>query len=376
MTSRKGVPIPMGRQKTVTASAGSRIGELDQPLLSVTDLRVEFGDGSAAVTAVDGVSFDVHPGETLGIVGESGSGKSVSVMALLGLVPQPPGHIVSGTAMFDGRDLLRMSKRQMRSIRGRSIGMIFQDAMTALNPVLTIGFQLTEALHTHQSISRAAARDQAVELLEEVGVPNPSARLTQYPHEFSGGMRQRAMIAMAMANRPRLLIADEPTTALDVTIQAQVLDVLRKAKEKTDASTILITHDLGVVAEMADRIVVLYCGQVVETGPVQQVFAAPSHPYTIGLLRSLPRLDVDSDRLLPIRGNPPSSGATPPGCRFHPRCDLSRGRSACSETSPGLLAAQDTTRSRCHFRDEVPAYRAELQLGPPAAAAIAAETRT
>ncbi len=328
-----------------------------EPLLSVKDLQVTFGRGARSVTAVDGVSFDVYAGETLGIVGESGSGKSVSVMSLLGLVPQPPGKIAGGTAMFEGRDLLRMSPKQMRATRGKAIGMVFQDAMTALNPVLTIGFQLTEALKVHERISSAAARSRAMELLQAVGVPNAAARLRQYPHEYSGGMRQRAMIAMAMANRPRLLIADEPTTALDVTIQAQVLDVLRKAKDETGAATILITHDLGVVAEMADRVVVMYAGQVVETGTVEQVFRAPTHPYTVGLLRSLPRLDGASDRLLPIRGNPPSASRQPSGCRFHPRCDLSGGRLPCAEQTPDLLASGGGAQSRCHYREEVPGYR-------------------
>ena len=336
---------------------------MTEPLLSVSGLEVEFGEGSDAVNAVDGVSFDVHLGETLGIVGESGSGKSVSVMSLLGLVPQPPARITGGTAMFEGDDLLRMSQRQLRGVRGKSIGMIFQDAMTALNPVLTIGFQLTEALQIHQKMSAGEARSRAVELLESVGVPNAVGRLKQYPHEYSGGMRQRAMIAMAMANRPQLLIADEPTTALDVTIQAQVLDVLRKAKDDTDAATILITHDLGVVAELADRVVVMYSGQVVEAGTVEQVFRAPSHPYTVGLLRSLPRLDVESDRLIPIRGNPPSGREQPSGCRFQPRCDLSQGRAVCTEQVPELLASGGQTQSRCHFRDEVPAYRAEARPG-------------
>lgn len=324
-----------------------------EPLLSVRDLRVTFGTGPHTVTAVDGVSFDVHPGQTLGIVGESGSGKSVSVMSLLGLAA---GDVVGGTAVFEGEDLLRMSSREMRAIRGKSIAMVFQDAMTALNPVLTIGFQLIEALTVH-GLSPAAARERALELLRAVGVPNAEARLRQYPHEYSGGMRQRAMIAMAMANRPRLLIADEPTTALDVTIQAQVLNVLRTAKDETGAATILITHDLGVVAEMADRVAVMYAGQVVESGTVEQVFRNPSHPYTIGLLRSLPRLDGSATRLLPIRGNPPSASDQPSGCRFHPRCDLSGGRSLCAEEVPALLTSEDGTSSRCHFRGEVRAFR-------------------
>lgn len=344
---------------------------MSDPLLSVRDLRVTFGDGPRAVNAVDGVSFDVYPGETLGIVGESGSGKSVSVMSLLGLIPQPPGRITGGTAMFEGRDLLTMSKRDMRAVRGGSIGMIFQDAMTALNPVLTIGFQLTEALQTHHSLSRAAAWARAAELLALVGVPNPETRLKQYPHEYSGGMRQRAMIAMAMANGPQLLIADEPTTALDVTIQAQVLDVLRKAKEDSEAATILITHDLGVVAEMADRVVVMYAGQVVETGTVEQVFRSPGHPYTVGLLGSLPRLDAAFERLIPIRGNPPSGRHQPTGCRFNPRCDLSRGRTPCVEQAPELLRAPDGTESRCHFRAEVPQFRDALKAAEMAGAGAA-----
>ncbi|MEE6287860.1 ABC transporter ATP-binding protein [Georgenia sp. MJ173] len=328
-----------------------------EPLLTVRDLRVAFGDEGRAVNAVDGVSFDVYPGETLGIVGESGSGKSVSVMSMLGLIPQPPGRIVGGSAVFEGRDLLTMSPRELRAVRGASIGMIFQDAMTALNPVLTIGFQLAESIRVHRPMSRADARTRAAELLTAVGVSNPEARLKQYPHEYSGGMRQRAMIAMAVANSPQLVIADEPTTALDVTIQAQVLDVLRKAKDDADAATILITHDLGVVAEMADRVAVMYSGQIVESGTVEQVFRSPSHPYTVGLLGSLPRLDSRFERLIPIRGNPPSGRQQPTGCRFSPRCDLSGGRSACVEEQPALVRAADGTESRCHFREEVAGFR-------------------
>jgi oligopeptide/dipeptide ABC transporter ATP-binding protein len=335
---------------------------MGEPLLKVDDLRVIFGSLDTGVRAVDGVSFEVHPGETLGIVGESGSGKSVTVMSMLGLIPSPPGNIAGGTAMFDGEDLLSMPRRRLRQIRGREIGMIFQDAMTALNPVLAIGFQITEALQTHDpDLSDKDATAKAVELLATVGVPNPEQRVKQYPHEYSGGMRQRAMIAMAMANNPRLLIADEPTTALDVTIQAQVLAVLNKAKADTHASTILITHDLGVIAEMADRVAVMYAGKIVETGTVHQVFEQPRHPYTIGLLTSLPRLDTRAERLLPIRGNPPNARQFPSGCRFHDRCDLMGDREICATDMPELIATGDQQFSRCHFTDEVPDYARRLR---------------
>ncbi len=334
------------------------------PVLEVEDLRVQFGEGAGAVRAVDGVSFTVEAGETLGIVGESGSGKSVAVMSLLGLIPQPPGRVTGGVARLDGRDLLSMSKRELRSVRGREVGMIFQDAMTALNPVLPVGFQIIETIRAHDSgISRASAMDRAVELLAAVGVPNPHERARQHPHEYSGGMRQRAMIAIAMANRPRLLIADEPTTALDVTIQAQVLAVLERAKMDAQASTIIITHDLGVIAEMADRVAVMYAGNIVETGTVQQIFERPRHPYTIGLMSSLPRLDADIDRLIPIRGNPPNARAFPSGCRFQERCDLAQGRERCLTEHPELRDVGDRQSSRCHFSDEVSDYAAALRSG-------------
>lgn len=342
-------------QQAKNATANN--GPLNEPLLAVNDLQVVFGESDTAATAVDGVSFEVFPGETLGIVGESGSGKSVTVMSLLGLIPEPPGKVVDGTAMYAGHDLLQMSQEHLRGVRGKEIGMVFQDAMTALNPVLTVGFQITEALKVHQTLSPKLANSRAVDLLQSVGVPNATTRLQQYPHEYSGGMRQRAMIAMAIANRPRLLIADEPTTALDVTTQAQVLDVLQRAKNESGAATILITHDLAVVAEMADRVLVMYSGQVVEAGTVEQIFNAPSHPYTVGLLRSLPRLDGKLDRLLPIAGNAPSASDLPSGCRFHPRCDMSAGRSLCVEQTPDLLEAGDGAKSRCHFREEVPIHR-------------------
>ena len=262
---------------------------MPEPVLSITDLVVEFNTDDGIVHAVDGISYDVLSGETLGIVGESGSGKSVSTLALLGLIPQPPGRIVSGTAMFKGVDLLKMKKRELRRFRGDEVAMVFQDPMTSLNPVLKIGFQLGESIKTHYPKEPDdKVKERVIELLSLVGVPNPAARYEQYPHEFSGGMRQRAMIAMSIANSPSLLIADEPTTALDVTIQAQVLEVMRTVQAATHAATILITHDLGIVAELCDRVVVMYAGHIVESGDVNTIFRTPRHPYTIGLMKKTP----------------------------------------------------------------------------------------
>ena len=288
---------------------------MPDPVLSIQDLVVEFDTEDGVVHAVDGVSYDVYPGETLGVVGESGSGKSVTVMSVLGLIPKPPGRIERGKAMFKGQDLLTTPNEELRHIRGREIAMVFQDPMTSLNPVFTVGNQLEEAVRVHDSsISDEQARNRAIDLLTLVGVPHPQQRVDQYPHEFSGGMRQRAMIAMAIANQPAVLIADEPTTALDVTIQAQILEVLRTAQEETHAATILITHDLGLIAEMASRVVVMYAGHVVEVADVETIFRAPRHPYTMGLMNSLPRLEQDEDRLQPIKGQPPSLLNVPPGC--------------------------------------------------------------
>jgi oligopeptide transport system ATP-binding protein len=323
------------------------------PLLSIRDLTVEFDTDDGVVHAVTGVTYDVFPGETLGIVGESGSGKSVSTMSLLGLIPQPPGRVVSGEAIFDGRDLLKLKAGELRRIRGGAISMVFQDPMTSLNPVFRVGDQISEALVAHGREEKEAA-ERAVELLQIVGIPNPDQRATQYPHEFSGGMRQRAMIAMAIANAPKLLIADEPTTALDVTIQAQIIEVMKKAQEETHAATILITHDLGLIAELADRVVVMYAGSVVEQGDVHTIFASPRHPYTIGLMESLPRLTVDDDWLRPIPGQPPSLINVPPGCPFHPRCFLSQGRTVCREEVPPLRPIEESAHlSACHFAEEL-----------------------
>jgi oligopeptide/dipeptide ABC transporter ATP-binding protein len=327
---------------------------MPDPVLSISDLTVEFDTDDGVVHAVTDVTYDLYPGETLGIVGESGSGKSVSTMSLLGLIPRPPGRIVSGTAIFGGEDLLTMRTRDLRRIRGGPISLIFQDPLTSLNPVLKVGHQLSEAIETHGTAQDGAARTRAIELLAIVGIPNPEQRYDQYPHEFSGGMRQRAMIAMAIANEPKVLIADEPTTALDVTIQAQILEVLKKARDETHAATILITHDLGLIAELADRVIVMYAGRVVEAGDVHTIFASPRNPYTIGLMESLPRVTVDEDWLRPIPGQPPSLINRPPGCSFHPRCFLSQGRARCREEVPALRPIEETAHlSRCHFAEEL-----------------------
>jgi oligopeptide/dipeptide ABC transporter ATP-binding protein len=335
-----------------------------EPVLSIRDLAVEFGTEDGVVKAVAGVSYDVYPGETLGIVGESGSGKSVSLMSILGLIPQPPGRIASGEAIFKGRDLLRMKRRELRQIRGGDVAMIFQDPMTSLNPVLTIGRQLSEAIIAHQpDVSEKEAKERVVELLRLVGVPSPDRRVDQFPHEFSGGMRQRAMIAMAIANSPSLLIADEPTTALDVTIQAQILEVLKAAQDETHAATILVTHDLGMIAELADRVVVMYAGRVVELGDVHTIFSAPRHPYTVGLMDSLPTLIADEEWLRPIPGQPPSLINVPPGCPFHPRCFLSQGRVRCRTEEPPLRTIGDRDHlTACHFAEELEGRKSKLAV--------------
>jgi oligopeptide/dipeptide ABC transporter ATP-binding protein len=327
-----------------------------EPILSIKDLVVEFKTEDGIVHAVDGITYDVYPGETLGIVGESGSGKSVSTMSILGLIPQPPGRIPSGTAIFKGQDLLKMKKRQLRQFRGDELAMVFQDPMTSLNPVLKVGFQLAEIIETHypkEPDDKVKAR--VIDLMRLVGIPNPEVRYDQYPHEFSGGMRQRAMIAMSIANSPSLLIADEPTTALDVTIQAQVLEVLKTVQAETAAATILITHDLGIVAELCDRVIVMYAGKIVEHGDVHTLFQNPRHPYTIGLMDSLPKLTEDEEWLRPIPGQPPSLINRPAGCAFHPRCFLSQGRLRCREEVPPLRAvdAGEAHRSACHFAEEL-----------------------
>ena len=344
---------------------------MPEPLLSITDLVVEFLTDDGIVHAVDGISYDVFPGETLGIVGESGSGKSVSTLSLLGLLPVPPARIASGTAMFKGTDLLKMKKRELRRFRGKELAMIFQDPMTSLNPVLKVGYQLGEAIKAHfPKEPDDTVKERVIELLRLVGVPNPETRYDQFPHEFSGGMRQRAMIAMSMANSPSLLIADEPTTALDVTIQAQVLEVLKRVQAETNAATILITHDLGVVAELCDRVLVMYAGRIVESGDVHTIFQAPRHPYTIGLMDSLPKLTEDEDWLQPIPGAPPSLINRPSGCAFHPRCSLSQGRLRCRQEVPLLRSADgEGHEAACHFSEELIGVRSKFS-GPVAAGRV------
>lgn len=331
---------------------------MPEPILELRDLTVEFATEDGVVHAVTEVSYDLHPGEILGIVGESGSGKSVSMLAVLGLIPMPPGRIASGEALYKGKNLLEMPKGELRKLRGGEIAMIFQDPMTCLNPVLTIGYQISEAVLIHNpGTGDDDAMKRAVELLDLVGVPYPERRVEQYPHEFSGGMRQRAMIAMAIANNPSVLVADEPTTALDVTIQAQIVEVLKAAQRETHAATVLITHDLGLIAELADRVVVMYAGRVVELGDVYTIFNSPGHPYTIGLMNSLARLDTDQERLEPIPGQPPSLVNRPPGCAFHPRCVHSQGREVCRTEIPELriFGEAGEHRSACHFSDELAA---------------------
>jgi oligopeptide transport system ATP-binding protein len=291
-----------------------------EPILSVEDLRVEFWTSRGTVHAVNGISFDIAPGETLGIVGESGCGKSVTSLAILGILARA-GRVVGGRADFQGRDLLKMRDDELRKIRGKEIAMIFQDPMTSLNPVLTVGRQIREALETHFKLDKDAANKRAAELLDQVGIPSPDLRLRDYPHQFSGGMRQRAMIAMALACEPKLLIADEPTTALDVTIQAQILDVLKRLVAERDTALIMITHDLGVVAGMCERVNVMYAGMFVETGGAEQLFGRPRHPYTLGLLQSVPRLDAGRrQKLTPIEGAPRDMLTPPRACPFAPRC--------------------------------------------------------
>ncbi len=324
-------------------------------VLSVRDLEVSFPTDAGTVKAVDGVSFDVDAGELLGIVGESGSGKSVTSLAILGLLPKTA--VVTGEVLFRGENVLAMDDEARRKLRGSKIAMVFQDALAALNPVFKVGNQISEAVAVHHKVSRKERRERAVELLDLVGIPQPAKRAEQYPHEFSGGMRQRAMIAMAIANEPDLLIADEPTTALDVTIQAQVLEVLERAQDRTGSSILLITHDLGVVAGLADRVLVMYAGKQVEIGSVDDVFYTPRHPYTLGLLASLPRVDDDNGRhrrLPAIPGQPPSLIHVPTGCAFHPRCRFADLPEPCSTQVPALLPAGSLgQRSACHFRDDL-----------------------
>jgi len=311
-------------------------------LLEVNDLRTHFRTDDGVVKAVDGVSFQVEKGKTLGIVGESGSGKSVTCLTIMGLNSRT-NTITSGQALWKGNDLLKMNSGQLRGIRGDEIAMIFQDPMTSLNPVKTIGAQLIEAILLHRDVSKRAARSRALELLKAVGIPRADSRIDDYPHQFSGGMRQRVMIAMALINDPDLLIADEPTTALDVTTQAQILNLMKRLQDEFGSAIIMITHDLGVVAEVADDVVVMYAAEVVEHAKVSDLFNRPQHPYTWGLMGSLPRLEVDTDRLVQIPGQPPSLLRPPNGCRFHPRCPYVMN--VCRTENPPLAASARKIRS-------------------------------
>jgi peptide/nickel transport system ATP-binding protein len=318
-----------------------------EPLLEVRDLRVHFPTEDGLVKAVDGVSFQIMPGETLGVVGESGSGKTVSFLAVMGLIT-PRQATIEGEVLFRGEDLLKVPQEEMRNIRGSKISMIFQDPMTSLHPFYRVGAQIGEAIRVHQKVSKKESLDQSIDMLRRVGIPRPEERAQQYPHEFSGGMRQRAMIAMALSLNPDLLIADEPTTALDVTVQAQILDLIDKLKQEFNAAVIIITHDLGVVAEHCDNIQVMYAGKVAEYGSARDIYYSAHHPYTWGLLGSIARMDRDKkERLQPIKGLPPSLIFVPPGCPFHPRCPYVFDR--CRVEVPEVLFADGHHASACHL---------------------------
>src|SRR5688572_957677 len=315
-------------------------------LLQVRNLKTTFLTAAGVVRAVDGVSWDIQEGETVALVGESGCGKSVSALSVMRLVAPPAGRIESGQVLFQGRDLLQITEAEMEHVRGREIGMVFQEPMTSLNPVLTIGRQLTEGLEIHLKMNEAASRARAIELLGMVGIPDPERRLAQYPHQFSGGMRQRMMIAMALACEPKLILADEPTTALDVTIQAQILELMRSLSKRLGVAMLIITHNLGVVARYADRVNVMYAGKIIERATAAELYARPRHPYTLGLLRSVPRLDEPRrERLSPIEGQPPDLTRLPPGCSFSPRCAFKVER--CERESPPLEPVADAHVSAC-----------------------------
>ncbi|MGY1610135.1 MULTISPECIES: ABC transporter ATP-binding protein [unclassified Geodermatophilus] len=334
------------------------------PLLDVDDLHVEFRTRSGTVHAVNGVSYSLAAGETLAILGESGSGKSVSAQAIMGILETPPAVITGGGIWFEGRNMLEMSAEDQRRVRGPGISMIFQDALSSLNPVYSVGFQIGEMFRAHRGMSKKDARKRAVELMDRVRIPAAARRVDDYPHQFSGGMRQRVMIAMAIALDPRILIADEPTTALDVTVQAQVMDLLKDLQEETGMGLILITHDLGVVNEVADNVAVMYAGEIVERGTVDDVFTHPAHPYTEGLMGSVPQVEHKGGRLQPIAGQPPNLARIPSGCPFHPRCARRRlgaeaapGRE-CSTDVPPLRLVVPGREAACHYSEEVLGVRA------------------
>jgi len=321
-------------------------------LLEIKDLKTQFFTSAGVVQAVDGITYDVAPGETVAVVGESGCGKSVSAMSILRLIPNPPGKIVGGSIMFDGKDLLALSDAEMRAVRGRDIGMIFQEPMTSLNPVLTVERQLTETLEEHLGTPREKARARALELLKLVGISEPERRLKQYPHHLSGGMRQRVMIAMALACEPKLIIADEPTTALDVTIQAQILELMKNLTRQLGVAMIIITHNLGVVARYADRVNVMYAGKIIESGNAEQIYHDPKHPYTLALLQSVPRFDhTRGQKLKPVDGQPPDLTKLDAGCSFRPRCTFATD--ACGRARPELEEVETGHISACWNKDRV-----------------------
>lgn len=320
-------------------------------LLEVKDLKTYFYTDDGVVKAVDGVNFSVEAGKTIGIVGESGCGKSITAMSILRLIPDPPGRIVNGEVIFEGEDLTKVSDERIREIRGNNISMIFQEPMTSLNPVFTVGYQIGEVLMLHQKLSEEEARERAIEMISLVGIPNPERIVDEYPHQLSGGMRQRIMIAMALACQPKLLIADEPTTALDVTIQAQILELMNDLKNRLNTSIMLITHDLGVIAEMADHVIVMYSGKVVEDAPVLELFNNPKHPYTIGLMRSIPSLVQEGERLETIPGMVPNPLYLPKGCYFHPRCKFAIEE--CKHVQPELREIGPGHKAACIRAEEV-----------------------
>lgn len=339
------------RPKTKAGFQVALMPNNENHLLRVSDLRVYFETEDGTVKAVDGISFEVKRGETLGIVGESGSGKTVANLSLMRLVPEPPGKFISGTVMFHGQDVLKLSRRDLRDLRGKQIAMVFQDPMTSLNPFMRISRQLMEVTQLHLGHSKEEARAHAIRMLELVGIPDPQERVDSYPHEFSGGMRQRVMIAMALSCRPELLIADEPTTALDVTIQAQILELIKRLKNETGASVILITHDLGVVAGMTDEVIVMYAGKVFEKARTGELFEKPGNPYTRGLLRSVPDPTSEQDTLYQIPGQPPDLAHLPAGCPFAPRCE--RVEDICTREFPPFVQLTADHFSLCHFAKEV-----------------------
>lgn len=326
------------------------MSEQQQQLLSVRNLKTHYFTPDGVVKAVDGVDFDINRGKILGIVGESGCGKSQSVLSIMGLIPKPPGKIVDGQILFEGKDLVRATEAEMRAIRGNDISMIFQEPMTSLNPVFTIGNQIMEAIMLHQKLNKHDAKAKAIEMLELVGIPAPDKRVDEYPHQLSGGMRQRVMIAMALSCNPKLLIADEPTTALDVTIQAQILDLMKKLQNDIGMAIALITHDLGVIAEVVERVVVMYAGKIVEEAPVGELFVRPLHPYTLGLLGSIPAIDKKTERLKVIPGIVPNPMNLPPGCRFNPRCEYVMD--ICREQEPEIRKIGPDHSVRCWLREK------------------------